>query len=344
MADAVEPEQRCPPSRSASAAGAGSSARPDVSPARPETSPAPTITASTPARSSSATSSRCATRHAGDRELAGRHVEQQAEHVLERVAVVGPVGREQEDLRVDPVERELELVLVAHLDDAVEPEVERLVVQPLEPVVVVLEARDDEQGGVGARRPARRRASRSRTRGSAARSPRARPRTRAADDDPLRAVAPRPGRRPPRSSTSARSEIPSPSEIAWLKRRAPRMRGEMLSAGSPGIVTLPAHPRCRLVRLSPVACRWAGVEGTRLDACYLDADRVPDGLELEEAPRSPTGSGRPASPRTTRFTFSAASRSSSAALAVRAGEVERVDVHVRREHGRELAPVARSAR
>src|SRR4051812_30835119 len=89
-------------------------------------------------------------RGARDRELPRGDVEQQAEHVLEGPLVV-PRGREQEDLGVDAVERELELVLVVHLDDAVEPEVERLRVQVLEPAVVVVEPRDDEQRRVGAR-------------------------------------------------------------------------------------------------------------------------------------------------------------------------------------------------
>ena len=63
-------------------------------------------------------------------------------------------GREQEDLRVDAVERLLELLLVAHLDGAVEPELERAPVQLLEPAVVVVERVEDEQIRVGATRDA----------------------------------------------------------------------------------------------------------------------------------------------------------------------------------------------
>ena len=63
---------------------------------------------------------------------------------------------------------------------------------------------------------------------------------------------------------------------------------------------------------------------------------MPDRLQLEEGTRSPTGSARPALERTTRLTFSAASRSSSATGAVGAGDVDRVHVHVPGEPGREL--------
>ena len=50
-------------------------------------------------------------RQVGDRELAGGHVGQQVEHALERVVVV-PRRAKQEDLRVEPLERFLELLLV----------------------------------------------------------------------------------------------------------------------------------------------------------------------------------------------------------------------------------------
>src|SRR4029450_1883376 len=47
----------------------------------------------------------------GNRELAGRDVREQVEHALEGiVGVAGPLRREQEDLRIEPFERELELI------------------------------------------------------------------------------------------------------------------------------------------------------------------------------------------------------------------------------------------
>ena len=71
--------------------------------------PRPTITASTPARSSSSTSVARGCRQLGDRELAGGHVGQQVEHALERVVVS---AREHEQLRIELLERFLELLLV----------------------------------------------------------------------------------------------------------------------------------------------------------------------------------------------------------------------------------------
>src|SRR6266511_5675037 len=77
-------------------------------------------------------------RNVRDRELSRRHVRKQLEHVVEwvRVAVVG-LAREQHDLGIDVLERVLELLLVAHLDDAVEAELEhpRVVVGQTIPVV-----------------------------------------------------------------------------------------------------------------------------------------------------------------------------------------------------------------
>ena len=67
-------------------------------------------------------------------------------------AFVGFVGREQEDLGVDAVERPLDLLLVPHLDGAVEPELERPPVQALEPAVVLVERVEDEHHRVGRRR------------------------------------------------------------------------------------------------------------------------------------------------------------------------------------------------
>jgi hypothetical protein len=45
--------------------------------------------------------------------------------VLQRPLAVLAVAGEQKDLRVDPVERALELLVVSHLDHAVEPKLER---------------------------------------------------------------------------------------------------------------------------------------------------------------------------------------------------------------------------
>src|ERR1051326_8421675 len=42
----------------------------------------------------------------GDRELSRRHVGEQLEHVVERIGVVRAARRDQEDLRLQPVERE----------------------------------------------------------------------------------------------------------------------------------------------------------------------------------------------------------------------------------------------
>ena len=59
----------------------------------------------------------------GDRELAGRHVGEQVEDPLEVVLVVLRVARrEQEDLRVDPLERRLERLLVVDVGDDLEAE------------------------------------------------------------------------------------------------------------------------------------------------------------------------------------------------------------------------------
>src|SRR5687768_16036089 len=62
----------------------------------------------------------------GDDQLAGGHVRQQVERPLQvLLVVVEPRFRDENDLGVDALERLLELVLLANLDGAVEPEVER---------------------------------------------------------------------------------------------------------------------------------------------------------------------------------------------------------------------------
>ena len=74
----------------------------------------PTITASTPARSSSATSSRVVTRRSAIASLPAGTSGEEVEHPLERVGALAVVARrEQEDLRVEPLERGLELVRLA---------------------------------------------------------------------------------------------------------------------------------------------------------------------------------------------------------------------------------------
>ena len=65
-------------------------------------------------------------REVGDRELAGRHIGQQVEDSLDMgLVVVGLPRREQEDLRVDPLERVGERLLVVDVDDDLEPELGR---------------------------------------------------------------------------------------------------------------------------------------------------------------------------------------------------------------------------
>jgi hypothetical protein len=83
-------------------------------------------------------------------ELARRHVLQEAEDVLERVRLDRAAGREQKDFRVDSIERELKLVLVPDLDNAVEAELEHFGVEFLEPSVFLLEAVDREQTSIRA--------------------------------------------------------------------------------------------------------------------------------------------------------------------------------------------------
>src|SRR6184192_4244597 len=78
-------------------------------------------------------------RQVGDRELARGDARQQVEHALERRVAVAAPRREQEDLRVDALQRLLELLLVAHVDDAVESELDRAAVRVLEAAVLVLE-------------------------------------------------------------------------------------------------------------------------------------------------------------------------------------------------------------
>src|SRR5919107_5043500 len=55
-----------------------------------------------------------------DRQLSGRQVRKQVERTLQRVRAVVLADGKEEDLRIEPLERALELLGVAHLDDAVE--------------------------------------------------------------------------------------------------------------------------------------------------------------------------------------------------------------------------------
>ena len=67
----------------------------------------------------------------GDRELPGRYVGEQLEHGVERVDVlVDVVGVQEEDLGVEPFERQLELLFVAHVDDSFEVVVIAVLVGP----------------------------------------------------------------------------------------------------------------------------------------------------------------------------------------------------------------------
>ena len=157
----------------------------------------------------------------GDRELAGRQVGQEVEDPVEVVLVVlGVARREQEDLGVDPLERGLDRLLVVDVGDDLQPERGRLGVELLEVLLLVV-LLDDDQAGVGAGLLRRLRARRPRGRGSGS--------ARRVADAVDRARAPRAPRRPAprrraqrrRRATTAMIEIPSPSEIAWLRRRAP---------------------------------------------------------------------------------------------------------------------------
>ncbi len=87
----------------------------------------------------------------GDGELAGGNVWEQVEDPLERrLVVVGVARREQEDLRVDPLERGSQRLFVVDVDDDLEAELDRPPVQLLEVVLVVV-LFDHDQAGVRAR-------------------------------------------------------------------------------------------------------------------------------------------------------------------------------------------------
>src|SRR5438552_14317400 len=57
----------------------------------------------------------------GDGQLSRRHVGQQLEHAVERqLVVLGAARGDEEDLGVDSLERQLELLVVVHVDDALQ--------------------------------------------------------------------------------------------------------------------------------------------------------------------------------------------------------------------------------
>ena len=88
--------------------------------------------------------------HIGDGEFPGRDIRQELERAAERVFLVVFGTAEQEDLRIETLECQLELVLVAHLDHTVESELERFRLQRFE-LAVVFVICDDEQTRVRAR-------------------------------------------------------------------------------------------------------------------------------------------------------------------------------------------------
>src|SRR4051812_460736 len=93
-----------------------------------------------------------ADRQLRDRELAGRHVLQQVERSLQRALVAAVTGGQQEDLRVDALERGLQLLVVAHLDGALEPQVEHRAVGLLQLAVLASELGQGQYAGVRVRR------------------------------------------------------------------------------------------------------------------------------------------------------------------------------------------------
>ena len=85
-----------------------------------------------------------------DRELSRRDVRKQLEDVVERIGVgVERRAAEHEDLGVDVFEHLAELLLVASFDDAVEPELDRLVMGPRKAVPVLAESGRHDEVRVG---------------------------------------------------------------------------------------------------------------------------------------------------------------------------------------------------
>ena len=140
------------------------------------------------------------------------------------------------------------------------------------------------------------------------------------------------------ATSSGRQRAASP----WvLVEGPPATSGSQAGSSAAGATQL--RGRARDATVGHAACRTECAEAAsrrwQRTPCDQRADRVPDRLQLQEGARSPTGSARCCA-RTTRLTFSAASTSSAADVVVGAGDVDRVHVHVRREHRRELGAVA----
>jgi len=70
--------------------------------------------------------------------------------MAQRVGVVLLAQREEEDLGIEPFESQLELLLAPHLDDAVEPQLERFRMLAGEPVPVLAGGLDRDHPRVGA--------------------------------------------------------------------------------------------------------------------------------------------------------------------------------------------------
>ena len=88
-------------------------------------------------------------REVGDGELPGRDVGQEVEDLLDVLLVVlGVARREEEDLRVDALERRLERIVVVDVGDDLQAERAGALVELLEIVLVVV-LLDDDQAGVG---------------------------------------------------------------------------------------------------------------------------------------------------------------------------------------------------
>src|SRR4051812_7466228 len=85
----------------------------------------------------------------GDRELPRGHRGEQLQHRLEALTLIVLRRHEEKDLRIEQLQRALELLLAAHLDRAVEPGRERILVPALSRVVIlVLVLRERERHSV----------------------------------------------------------------------------------------------------------------------------------------------------------------------------------------------------
>ena len=99
----------------------------------------PTITASTPARSSSATSSRVVTRRSAIASFpAGTSSRRSSTRCERLLALPVTARREEKDLRIEPLERGLELVRLGDVDDALQASFAELGVATLHLTVFVL--------------------------------------------------------------------------------------------------------------------------------------------------------------------------------------------------------------